>query len=188
MATATVTETKLLTAEEFARLPNPPDGSKQELVKGQVVTMPSPGFRHGGVQGNVYFALRLYTQTHPIGRVRVESGIVTETDPATVRGPDVSFWSFERLPADQNPVGYPAVAADLCVEVLSPSNRRGEMNEKISEYFARDVRMVWIVDPEGRTVTVYRQPGEGRILWETATLAGEDVLPGFTCRVGEFFE
>lgn len=48
--------------------------------------------------------------------------------------------------------------------------------------------MIWVVDPEARTVTVYRQPGEGRLLWDDAILTGEDVLPGFQCRVAEFFE
>lgn len=188
MATATVTETKLLTAEEFARLPNPPDGSKQELVKGEVVTMPPPRFEHGECQLAIGSLLRAFVKANRLGRVTVESGLVTEHKPDTVRGPDVAFWSAERLPFDQKPEVYPEVAADLCVEVLSPSDREHRINTKVREYFDGGVRMVWLVDPEDHTITVYRQPGEGRVLWETATLTGEDVLPGFSCRVSEFFE
>jgi Uma2 family endonuclease len=184
---STVAE-KLLTAEEFARLPEPPDGSKQELVRGVIVTTPIPSFRHGEVQATVGFILKLFLRSNPIGRVVVESGLVTERDPDTVRGPDVSFWSAERLPLDQTPEVYPDVAADLCVEVLTPSSSRRDMNDKVREYLARGVRMVWVVDPEARSVTVHRQPDEGRVLLESATLTGEDVLPGFSCRVAELFQ
>jgi Uma2 family endonuclease len=185
MATAPA---KLLTAEEFFRLPDPPDGSKQELVRGEVVTMPPPGFRHGDVQLTVGSLLRQFVRSNRIGRVTVESGVITEDDPDTVRGPDVSFWSYERLPADQTPVGYPEVAADLCVEIRSPSNTARKLNEKAGEYLGRGVRMVWVVDPEARTVTVFRKPDEGRLLLENAVVTGEDVLPNFSCRVAEFFE
>ena len=88
---------------------------------------------------------------------------------------------------DLEPEGYPDVAADLCVEVLSPGNSLRRIREKLREYFARGVRMVWIIDPEDRTITVYRSVDEGRLLHENATLDGEDVLPGFSCRVAEFF-
>ncbi len=183
---ATVTE-KLLTAEEFSRLPNPPDGSKQELVKGEIVTMPPPGFAHGVCQMRISGILDQHARSHRLGRMAVESGLITERNPDSVRGPDISFWSFERLPPEQTPQGYPEVAADLCVEVLSPSNRPKDIREKIVEYFARGVRLVWIVDPEDRSVVVYRSPKEGCILHETATLSGEEVLPGFSCCVGDFF-
>lgn len=178
---------KLLTAAEFARLPDPPDGSRQELVRGEVVTMPAPGFTHGKVQVNVAFVLETFNRAHSVGHVTVESGLVTETDPDTVRGPDVAFWSYARIPADQLPEVYPDVAADLVAEVVSPGNTRKQLAKKLREYFARGVRLVWVADPEDRTVTVYAKPGEGTVLWEDATLTGGDVLPGFACPVAEFF-
>ncbi len=184
---ATVAE-KLITAEEFARLSNPPDGSKQELVRGVIEIMPPPGFRHGARQVRVVTLLDQFARSTRKGRVTVESGVITEHDPDTVRGPDVSFWSVDRLPLDLEPEGYPLVVPDLCVEILSPGNTMRKILEKLREYFASGVRIVWIVDPEERTVMVYRSIEEGRIFHETATLSGEDVLPGFTCRVSEFFE
>jgi Uma2 family endonuclease len=183
---ATVTK-KLITAEEFRLMPNPSDGSKQELVRGEIVTMPPPGFRHGARQVRAASLLDQYALSSRRGRVTVESGVVTEADPDTVRGPDISFWSFERLPPQLEPEGYPDVAPDLCVEVLSPGNRWETIITKIREYLVRGVRMVWIIDPEDRTVQVYRSPDEGRILRENATLSGEDVLPGFSCRVADLF-
>ena len=185
---STTAPTKLLTAEEFARLPNPIDGSKQELVRGEVVTVPPPNFVHGTVQSNVSFALTAFARQTKGGRVTVESGVVTDTGPDTVRGPDVAYWSFERLPADQVPVVYANVAPDLCVEVKSPSNTPARTTKKVGEYFGCGARMVWVVDPEERTVTVYRKAGDGRVLWEDATITGEDVLPGFTCPLTEFFQ
>ena len=89
-------------------------------------------------------------------------GLQTEHDPDTVRGPDVAFWSAERLPLDQTPEAYPDVAADLCVEVMSPTDTRRAMNEKVREYLVRGVLLVWVVDPEDHTITIYRQPDEGR--------------------------
>ncbi len=184
----TTTAIQPLTAAEFARMPDPADGSKEELVRGAIITMPAPGFRHGEVQLAVGSLLRNYARSTRTGRVTVESGLQTEFDPDTIRGPDVAFWSAERLPLDRTPEVYPDVAADLVVEIQSPSSRRQTTQDKIREYLDRGVRMIWIVDPEARTVTVYRQPGEGRLLWHDATLTGEEVLPGFQCHVAEFFE
>ena len=93
---ATVAQ-RLVTAEEFARLPDPLDGSKQELVRGRIVTMPPPGFEHGDIQLNVGALLKVFVRPKRLGRVVTESGIITERGPDTVRGADVSFWSKERL-------------------------------------------------------------------------------------------
>lgn len=181
------TSPRLLTAEEFARLPESPDGSKQELVRGEVVMTPPPGFQHGYRQGRVFRLLDAYAASTSHGRAVLETGVVVEREPDTVRGPDVSYWSAERLPLDQEPKGYPETAPDLCVEVLSPSSRRSMIREKVAEYFARGVRLVWVVDPEGRSVSVYRSADEARLLHDTATLDGGDVLPGFSCRVADLF-
>jgi len=125
-----------------------------------------------------------YSRSKRLDRVVV----LTERDPDTVRGPDIFYWSAERLPLDQNPKGYPDVAADLCVEVLSPSNTLKEILGKMREYFAIGVRMVWIIDPEDRTIRLYRSTEQAQIYHETATFSGEDVLPGFTCKVSDLFE
>ena len=184
----TITAEKLLTAEEFAARPDPEDGSKEELVRGVIITMPPPGFEHGLRQGRIYGLLDMFARPRHIGRVVVETGLITERDPDSVRGPDVSYWSAERLPFHLVPRGYPDVAADLCVEVLSPSRRPVDLAEKIEEYLQRGVRLVWIVDPISRTVAVHRPNQPVRNLTETDTLSGEDVLPGFTCLVADLFD
>jgi Uma2 family endonuclease len=184
MSTAT---SQLLTAEEFFALPDPKDGSKQELVRGKVVTMAGPGVEHGEVQGNVYFQIKTFLKQNQIGRVVVESAIVTERKPDTVRGPDVSYYSKERLPLDKRVVGYHDDVPDLCVEVISPSNTMKQLKAKAKEYLFAGVRLVWIVDPEDRTATVIVDPLESRTLEAGATLDGGDVLPGFSCKVAKLF-
>ena len=179
--------TALVTAEDFFALPAPADGSKQELVRGEVVAMPSPGLEHGEVQGNVYFAIKSFLKSNPIGRAVVESGAVTERGPDTVRGPDVSFYSVARLPLGQRVQKYHTEVPDLCVEVASPSNTLRKLKDKAKEYLFAGVRAVWIVDPEDRTVTIITEPLESRVLEAGATLDGGDVLPGFNCKVAELF-
>jgi Uma2 family endonuclease len=179
--------TKLLTAEEFFLLPEPKDGSKQELVRGEVVVMPSPGFEHGEIQGNVYFQIKSFLQQSRIGRVVVESGTISERKPDTVRGPDVSYYSKEQLSLDKRVVGYHEQPPDICVEVLSPSNSKRELRAKIKEYFFVGVKMVWVVEPEDRSITILLAPDEGRTLYDNALIEGGDVLPGFSCKVADFF-
>jgi Uma2 family endonuclease len=181
------TATKLLTAEEFFRRPDPPDGSREELVRGEVITMPAPGFRHGKVSHIIAFRLQMYLQSNRQGTVTAETGVQTERDPDTVRGPDVSFWSFQKIPESAVPEAYAEVPADLCVEVRSPSNTTKKLREKADEYLRGGVRMVWVVDPEDRSVTVFRKPGRGTTLWDDEVLEGEDVLPGFACPVSQLF-
>jgi Uma2 family endonuclease len=181
------TTSALLTAAEFARLPEPPDGSRQELVRGALVTTPPPGFRHGDVQANVFYLLKHHARAQRLGRVTVESGVQTERGPDTVRGPDVAHWSYERLPAEVCPLGYPDVAADLRVEVVSPGQDRRALQAKVREYLDAGVRTVWLVDPDEQTVAVYRTPEQARLLHAGATLDGEEVLPGFRCGVSELF-
>jgi Uma2 family endonuclease len=171
----------LITAEEFARMPDPPDGSQQELIRGVIVTMPPPGGRHGVCCARVVRHLSNHVEDHNLGTVTAkDTGFVSERDPDTVRGPDVAFWTRERLA--EIPEGYIEIPPDLVVEVVSPSDHYSRVQTKLRHYLERGVRMVWVVDPEDRSVTVYRSREQARILVETDTLDGEEVVPGF--RVG----
>jgi Uma2 family endonuclease len=179
-----IAQKKFLTAEEFFLLPEPADGSQQELVRGEIVIMPSPSGMHGVTCLKTGRRIGNFVEEHDRGTVASnDTGFVTERGPDTVRGPDISYWSKERLL--EVPVGYIEIAPDMLVEVLSPSNTSKQIRAKLKEYFAKGVRLVWVIAPEDRTLTIYRMPDEGRLLHETATATGEDVLPGFTCRVSD---
>jgi Uma2 family endonuclease len=177
--------TKLITAEEFGRMPDPADGSKQELVKGVVVKMPPPKARHGLTQTLIASLLLAFVRPRRLGWVATESGTVLENDPDTVRGPDVAFYSITRVPTP--PEDYFEIPPDLVVEVLSPDDRRGAVRAKVREYVAAGVRLVWVVDPETQTVLEYRGSLRGTEYDEADTITAADVLPEFTCRVAEFF-
>jgi Uma2 family endonuclease len=177
---------KLITAEEFARMPDPPDGSRQELVRGVIETMPPPGGLHGACCSRVARRLGNFVEDHGLGQIFTnDTGFVSERDPDTVRGPDVSFWSKDRLSVV--PVGYIQVPPDLAVEVVSPDDHFSRIGKKVREYLARGVRLIWVVDPMDRSVTVYRSLKDLHVLTETETLEAGDVVPGFSCRVADLF-
>lgn len=183
---STIAPKKLLTAEEFFLLPDSPDGSQQELVRGEIITMPPRGGLPGATCSKADRKLGAFidSDSGPGGTlVCNDAGFITERDPDSVRGPDISYWTKQRL--TEIPVGCIEIAPDLLVEVLSPSNTRKKILAKLREYFARGVRLVSVIAPEDRTLTIYRTADEGRLLHESATVTGEDVLPGFSCRVGE---
>jgi Uma2 family endonuclease len=175
---------KLITAEEFAQLPDPPDGSRQELIRGIVVTMPPPGGLHRVCCSKINRRLGNFVEANQRGTVAVnDTGFVSERDPDTVRGADVAFWSRERL--SEVPGGYIEVAPDLGVEVVSPNDHYSRIQKKIRHHLAHGVRLLWVVDPEDRSISVYRSPHQATILSETDTITGEEVLPGFSCKVAD---
>lgn len=178
--------TKPMTAEEFF-LTEEFENGKYELVRGEIEFMPPPGIRHGEVQTNVAFVVKLFLKSHRIGRVVTESGAITERDPDSVRGPDVSFYSAERLPFGVEVIAYHDLPPDLCVEVKSPSDTKSGLRAKAHEYLTGGVKLVWVVDPEACTVTIYDSIIQSTVLEAEATLTAESVLPGFSCVVSDFF-
>jgi Uma2 family endonuclease len=144
---------------------------------------------HGGVELNFGAALKAFVGPRRLGRVRVgEVGIITRRDPDRVRGADVLYISNQRWEARTPGRAYLDVAPELVVEVLSAENRASDMMQKLREYFALGVRLVWVADPATRTVLAYRSLTDVRELGAGDTLAGDDVLPGFAVPVAELFE
>jgi Uma2 family endonuclease len=177
---------QLITAEEFALLPEPADGSKQELVKGEVIDMSRSQAEHGLVQFKIAWLLMNVVVPNQLGWVLGESGVVVESDPDTLRGPDVFFCSKRNFP--ERPKGYlKGVPVDLVVEVLSPNDRRADVREKIGESIAAGVPLVWLVDPETQTVMVYSGTMRGVEYGPTDTIDAGTVIPGFSSKVAEFF-
>ncbi len=182
----TATTHKLITAKEFARMPNPPDGSLQELVRGVIITMPAPGARHGACCSRINRQLATFVEDNNLGTVfATDTGFVTERNPDSVRGPDIAFWSRENLP--EIPDGYIDVPADILIEVVSPGDRYARIQQKVNEYLEKGVCLIWVVDPEDRSIAVFRNGQKPKVLSENETLSGEDVLPGFSCRIADLF-
>src|SRR5262245_30352519 len=174
---------RLLTAEEFSRLPEPVDGSRQELVRGVIETMPPPGTYHGVCCARLGRRLGNFVEDNRLGHLASnDSGFITERDPDTVRGPDLSFWRRERLP-ELPSQGYVTIVPDLVVEVISPNDMFARVQRKLQHYLKHQVKLIWVVLPEDRSVTVYRPGQAPATLTDSEVLSGEDILPGFTCPV-----
>jgi Uma2 family endonuclease len=176
----------LLTAEEFAERADP--GYPEELVRGRLVAMPLPKPRHGELCARASYFLMRFLEEHKIGRVLSnDSGVVTERGPDTVRGADVAFYSFAKLPEGKLPDHYPDVPPDLVVEVLSPSDRWPRVLLKVGEYLAAGVPIVIVLDDERMTAHVFRAEQAPALIGD-GELTIPDVLPGFAVPVRRFFE
>jgi Uma2 family endonuclease len=178
-------EVKLITGEELIAMS---DVGPCELVAGRIVPISPAGGEHGAIEANISAELSTFVRAHKLGKVRVgEVGIYTRWDPDTVRGADVLFISNERY-AQKESQGFLDVAPDLVVEVLSPNDRWTEVTQKLREYFAIGVRLVWVVDPQVRCVYAYRTLTDIRNFAANDDLPGEEVLPGFSVKVARLFE
>jgi Uma2 family endonuclease len=142
---------------------------------------------HGKIAGAVVAHLRNHVERLGLGTVLVEAGFVLQRGPDTVRGPDVSFVGFARLPPDRIPEQFIPGAPDLAVEILSPSSRWTEVEEKVADYFAAGARLVWVVDPGERRAIVRYPDRPPRVLAAAESLDGEDVVPGFALALAELF-
>ncbi len=181
--------TKLVTAKEFAELVERPEnrGKFLELEQGEIVEMPSPGKYHGFGCGNSAGILGTFGVQRRKGYLcSNDSGIQVESDPDTVRGPDVAFYKDAQTP-DTMERSIALEPPLLVVEVLSLHDRIGRLMTRIRQFLARGVKLVWVLDPEDRTVTVWRRGREPYVVGGTTELTGEDVLPDFRCSVAEFF-
>lgn len=108
-------------------------------------------------------------------------------DPNRVRKPDVSFISQDRMTADML-TGFVRIPPDIAVEIVSPHDGYREVEEKVAEYLAAGVRLVWVINPGQKMVRVHRTSGMPYDVGESEELTGEDVLPEFRLRVGRLFE
>ncbi len=144
-------------------------------------------YRESLLAGLLVTLLNGFVRPRNLGLVTGADGMV-RLFPGLVRIPDVAFASWARIPNGRVPTEpIPHLVPDLAVEVLSKSNTAAEMARKCGEYFAAGVRMVWLIDPESRTVTVYTAPDQSTVLDETQMLDGSPILPGYTLSVRELF-
>jgi Uma2 family endonuclease len=181
------TQTRLITADEFLVWPDEP-GMRQELIRGMVVSSAFRSALHGQVAAEIGCLLGNYISAEGLGDTfAAGTGFIVERDPDTVRGPDVAFVRSERMADITNLDAYIPFAPDLAVEVISPNDRDDEVEEKIQLWLKAGSLLVWSVDPESRTVVVYRPGAEPVTLDEDQEIDGGNVIPGFHCRGADFF-
>ena len=180
------TITNMVTADELLAMTD--DGFRYELVKGELIRMPPPGHVHGIVAMSVAGPLYQHVKGNNLGVVyAAETGFLIHQNPDTVRAPDAAFVRQERIDETGLVKGYWVGAPDLAVEVVSPGDTVGEVEEKVAEWLNAGTRMVWVVSPKLRTVTVYHSLIDVVMLTENDTLDGSDVVPGFRIALAEIF-
>jgi Uma2 family endonuclease len=178
-------ETKPITAQEFLATA---DIGPCELVRGKVVPMNPPGWRHGRIASRIFALVDRFLEQHDLGRaVTNNAGVVTERDPDTVCGADVMYHSYQRLPADVEPDDYPEVPPEIIWEMLSPNDRRQKVLAKVAEYLEAGVLIVCVVDPKRLCLVTYYpdRPEETVGLGEVWRAA--EILPGFEMSVERVF-
>lgn len=188
-----VVQERLYTAEEFWELLKEPEyaGRHLELVEGEIREMTPAGGEHGEVTFDFGLRIGNFVKEHRLGRVTAaETGYVLWKNPDphgkdTVRAPDIGFISIERAPAPFTEKFIPIVP-DLAVEVVSPNDLAGDVEDKVLDYLRYGVRQVWLLYPSSRTVVIHT-PTEIRRLTVNDILEGGDVLPGFSIKVSEIF-
>ena len=187
MSTAIAAIPNLMTAEEYARRPDP--GYPEELLRGRIVPMPQPNRRHGQICAQTVYLFRRHLDDHDLGHVLSnDAGVITERDPDTVRGADVAFYSYARLPKGPLPQSYGPEVPDLVVEVRSPSDRWPKVLAKVAEYLEAGVRVVIVLDDETRTAILYFPDRASVTLQPDDELTVPEILPGFVLPVRRFFE
>jgi len=175
-----------VTADQLARMPD--DGKRYELVAGELRKMTPAGWRHGTVAGHLHVLLGAYVGERNLGRVLgAEPGFLLVRDPDTVRAPDIAFLHKDRFQGELPKEAFWPGAPDLAVEVVSPGDTTGEVDEKVMAWLDAGAAAVWVVNPKWRSVTVYRSATNIKTLTEKDDLEGEEVVPGFCCRVADLF-
>ncbi len=180
------TTQQAVTAEELLRLPG--DGTRHELVRGELRRMSPASFEHGRMSVNISTPLDGHVRANNLGVVcGAETGFWLSRDPDTVRAPDAAFISRERVEAAGDTGGYWPGAPDLAVEVVSRHDLYTEVEDKVAAWLEAGTRMVIVVNPRRRTATVHRSLTESATLTERDTLDGADVVPGWRLPVGALF-
>ncbi len=191
---STVTPQRLVTVDEFLTLPE--DGVDRDLIRGVVVEHGRTGMtrrsrEHALAEARISFFLQqwVHSRRKPSGTVYAgEVGCILSHDPPNVVGIDVAWISAEHVTRlNESTTRMIDGAPALAVEILSPSDKQEDVGNKIDDYLANGVQLVWIVDPHFRTVVVHRPGQKPELFNEDQHLAGSDVLPGLDLAVSAIF-
>ncbi len=164
-----------------------PEYENFELVDGELVEK-AMGTEADGIGSKTLVNLEIWNQSRKFGRVLGPHASYQcfPSDGKRVRRPDVSVISFSRLPG-RLPRGHTRVAPEVVVEVISPTDLAIDVRRKVAEYREAGVQLIWVIDPDTRTVEVCRADGSAHFLGASDELSGESVLPGYSCKVAELF-
>ena len=162
-------------------------GDSCELVDGTLVDRPM-GFYESLLAVCIAKYISLASDNGRLGVTSGEHGFIRLGE-TQVRAPDVAFFLRAKLPEGRLPSErVPAICPDIAVEILSSSNTMAEMAQKRKEYFQGGCQLVWMVDPNARSVAVYRSPLQFEIIGSDSYLLADDILPKFQMLVSDLFD
>lgn len=180
------TQTGLMTADELLMMPDSRWG--YELVRGKLKKYMPAGNLHGIIALKIGRILGNFAEDNDLGVVvAAETGFKIFQNPDTVRAPDSAFISKEKLARYGVTEKFFPAAPDLAVEVVSPSDKKKDIEDKIEDYLTAGVKLIWVIYPQKQFVVVHRQSKVVSILFENDELEGEDVVPGFSLPLEKLF-
>lgn len=174
------------TEKDVLRIRASPEKRLCELIDGALVEK-AMGTWESLLAARLIMLMGPFVDENDLGVVLGPDGMLRIL-PRQVRIPDVCFISWERLPEGEFPdEAVAGLVPDLAVEVLSPSNTRGEMERKLRDFFRAGVRLAWLIEPKTETADVHTSPTDVRHLTKNQVLDGGDVLPGFRLPLKQLF-
>ena len=173
-----------LTPADVARLSHE-HGKLYELVHGMLVEKPAMSFRSNEIASQLVFLLKSVFARDRAYVVQ-EQPTYCFTDPAHMRRPDVLLVWTKRVPSGTTH-GELHLAPDFVAEVVSPSNTWMEIRARVEEYLTAGVPLVWVVEPDQRSVQAYRRDGSVALYRASDTIKNEPLLPGLSLRVSDIF-
>lgn len=177
---------QLLTAEDLVRLHG---GDHVELIDGVVKELPMPKRPHGLVSNQIAFAITTHVTKQSLGRVAInDTFVLTQRNPDRVRGADLAYWSYNRLPPGPVSDEIAGPPPELVVEVRSPSDRWKDVIAKVGEYLQAGIDVVVVLDPPAGTATVYRPDEFQQVFHNGDELIIPDLFPGFSVRLADLFK
>lgn len=178
--------TKLVTAEDLFEMGS---DSGYELVRGELIEMPPTGHESSSIAIRLAIRVGGFIEANHLGSISgADGGYVLARNPDVVVAPDFAFVRAERMPESEQRKRYLELSPDFVVEVVSPSDRYTDLNDKVMMYLNTGVRLIWVVDPARQTITSFSSRRPPSVFAAPDTIDGEDVLPGFSLPVADVFQ
>jgi len=176
----------LVTCDEFERIAH--DLGPCELIDGEIIQLSPGGFDHSFSSSKIDRILGDFVEKNDLGWVLGnEAGLRIREDLPRSFGADVLFISYKRIPREKRPKGFLRIAPELIVEVLDDDASWKKIYKKIDDYHEFGVDMVWVADPNTRTVKIFPRRGKPTIVHEGEQIDGGKILPGFKVAIARFF-